>query len=118
MRNCSIHPRYVQAVYMNVTRVPSKTEIPASEGGLMDPAHPEDAGFNFIIGDAADSTQAHAYNDFRPPCLNKIERCGADGSKLILALYATPTRPGYCRHIGAQMLIKSSDNKVIVTCLP
>ena len=68
---------------MNVTRVPSKTEIPVSEGGLLDPAHPEDAGFNFIIGDATDTQQAHAYNDFRPPCLNKIERCGSDGFKLI-----------------------------------
>jgi hypothetical protein len=69
-------------------------------------------GFNLLIGDSRDTTQAHAYHDFRPPCLNKIERVSADGAKLILALYATPTRPGYCRHIGAQVLVKSKEGKV------
>lgn len=116
--------RYKDPTYLNLTRVPSRTEIPISEGGLYNSSYPEDVGFNHLVEDTNTITAAEAvngtsgqfvsrsYNDFRPPCLNKIERCSADGSKLILALYATPTKPGFCRHIGAQVLIKGKDNKV------
>ena len=32
--------------------------------------------------------------------------------QLILVLYATPTRPGWCRHIGCQILIKDDAGKL------
>lgn len=105
--------RYKDAVYLNLTRVPSSSEIPLDQGGLYNPAYPGDVGFNHRVEIAGDNAlDAQSYNDFRPPALNKIERNNSDGSKLILALYATPTRPGYCRHIGAQILIKSYAGKV------
>lgn len=55
---------------------------------------------------------SESIDDFRPPCLNKIETTFPDGAKTILALYATPTKPGYARHIGAQVLIKSEQQRV------
>ncbi|MEM9165124.1 MAG: Rieske 2Fe-2S domain-containing protein [Cyanobacteria bacterium P01_F01_bin.4] len=53
-----------------------------------------------------------AYHDFQPPCLMRIVSEFKDGGQLILVLYATPTRPGWCRHIGRQVLIKNDAGKV------
>lgn len=50
-----------------------------------------------------------ATNDFRPPSLLQIKapikpgKGKLGGGAMILALYATPTKPGYCRHIGCQV---------------
>jgi phenylpropionate dioxygenase-like ring-hydroxylating dioxygenase large terminal subunit len=52
---------------------------------------------------------AHSYNTFRPPSLLQITSEFTAGGKLILALYATPSRPGYCNHIGCQVLVKNTD---------
>ena len=52
-----------------------------------------------------------ASHDFQPPCLMKISTQFSDGGQLILVLYATPTRPGWCRHIGCQVLIKNEAGK-------
>ena len=49
--------------------------------------------------------------EFLPPSLVKITVDYPDGGKWILALYAVPTRPGYCRHHGCQILIKNSDGR-------
>ena len=51
-------------------------------------------------------------HDFQPPCLMKITTTFKDGGQLILILYATPTKPGWCRHIGCQVLIKNALGKV------
>lgn len=56
-------------------------------------------------------TIAQTIHDFQPPCLMKISSSFTDGGKLILALYATPTRPGWCRHIGCQVLVKNQAGK-------
>ena len=104
--------RYKDAQFVDLTRLPSRTEISVAEGGSMDPAHTEDRGFNYRVDNKLLGDAGKAYNDFRPPSLTKIETVNKDGSKLILALYATPTKPGFCRHIGAQILIKSVDKKV------
>jgi len=50
-----------------------------------------------------------ATNDFRPPSLVRITTDYEGGGKLVLALYAVPTRPGYCMHHGCQILVKNDD---------
>jgi len=105
--------RYTDTRPIELVRTPSLSEIPKSSGGDFDEKYPEDAGFKYIvrIPDAQPSGTVSS-NDFRPPSLNKITTEYADDNgKLILALYATPTRPGYCRHIGAQILIKDKSGQ-------
>lgn len=51
-------------------------------------------------------------HDFQPPCLMKISMTFNDGGQLILVLYATPTKPGWCRHMGRQVFVKNSAGKV------
>ena len=67
-------------------------------------------GFAFDITPTAE-TITYARHDFQPPCLMRIETRFTNGGALILVLYATPTRPGWCRHIGRQILIKTDDDK-------
>ncbi len=52
-----------------------------------------------------------AVHDFQPPCLMHISSEFKDGGKFVLALYASPTRPGWCRHIGCQVLVKNEIGK-------
>lgn len=52
-----------------------------------------------------------ASHDFQPPCLMKITFAFDDGAQLILALYVTPTKPGWCRHIGRQVFVKNKAGK-------
>jgi len=63
-------------------------------------------GFSYEITPTA-ANIAQAIHDFQPPCHMKIVSTDTDGGQLILALYATPTRPGWCRHIGCQVLVKN-----------
>ncbi|WP_404785331.1 Rieske 2Fe-2S domain-containing protein [Altericista sp. CCNU0014] len=51
-------------------------------------------------------------HDFQPPCLMKITTIFKDEGQLILVLYATPTRPGWCRHIGCQVMVKNSSGEL------
>jgi len=99
--------RYTDPQYISMTRALSHSEVPVEEGGGLLGNYPEDAGFKYIVQPKMASNETISSNDFRPPCLNKIETYYKNSdSKMILALYATPTKPGYCRHIGAQILIK------------
>ncbi len=59
-----------------------------------------------------DPMQGRGVHDFQPPCHMRIEFSGDDGSQLNLILYAIPTRPGWCRHIGCQVLIKNQQGKL------
>lgn len=68
-------------------------------------------GFSFGVEPTPENV-AFAGHDFQPPCLMRIETEFKDGGKLILVLYATPTRPGWCRHIGQQVLIKNKAGKL------
>jgi len=52
-----------------------------------------------------------AVHDFQPPCHQKIYVTNIEGGKMILALYATPTRPGWCRTFGRQILVKDKQGK-------
>ncbi|BCL36531.1 Rieske 2Fe-2S domain-containing protein [Nostoc sp. MS1] len=67
-------------------------------------------GFAFEIQPTQGDT-VQAIHDFQPPCYMKIVATSKDGGQLILALYATPTRPGWCRHIGCQVFIKNPQGK-------
>ncbi len=67
-------------------------------------------GFSFEITPTAPHI-AQAVNDFQPPCHMRIVSNFKDGGKLILALYASPTRPGWCRHIGCQVFVKNDAGK-------
>jgi phenylpropionate dioxygenase-like ring-hydroxylating dioxygenase large terminal subunit len=67
-------------------------------------------GFSFAIQPLAPNIQ-EAVHDFQPPCQMRIVSTFKDGGQLILVLYATPTRPGWCRHIGCQVLVKNEAGK-------
>lgn len=67
-------------------------------------------GFAFEIPPIM-SYAACATNDFQPPCHHRINVIGKDEGQLILALYAIPTRPGWCRQISCQVLIKNKEGK-------
>lgn len=67
-------------------------------------------GFAFSVLTTS-KTLFSASHDFQPPCLMKISFTLNDGSQLILVLYATPTKPGWCRHIGRQVFIQNKAGK-------
>ena len=67
-------------------------------------------GFSFSIPPIM-SFVATAQQDFQPPCLHRIELSGKDEGKLILALYAIPTKPGWCRQFSCQVLVKNNQGK-------
>jgi phenylpropionate dioxygenase-like ring-hydroxylating dioxygenase large terminal subunit len=69
-------------------------------------------GFAFGVSQESGSPFVEAKHDFQPPCLMKITSTFTDEGQLILVLYATPTRPGWCRHIGAQVLVKNKAGKL------
>ncbi|PZD74138.1 3-ketosteroid-9-alpha-monooxygenase, oxygenase component [Acaryochloris thomasi RCC1774] len=63
-------------------------------------------GLSFKVGPTPDVI-AQTVQDFQPPCLVHIGSQYKDGGKFILALYASPTRPGWCRQVGCQVLVKN-----------
>ncbi|HIK07836.1 MAG TPA: Rieske 2Fe-2S domain-containing protein [Trichormus sp. M33_DOE_039] len=67
-------------------------------------------GFAFEIQPTTGNIE-QAIHDFQPPCHMRIVSTPKDGGKFILALYATPTRPGWCRHIGCQVFVKNPQGK-------
>lgn len=68
-------------------------------------------GFAFNITPVSNTILRKAVHNFQPPCHMRIETTFAREGQMILALYASPTRPGWCRHIGCQVLIKDKDGK-------
>jgi phenylpropionate dioxygenase-like ring-hydroxylating dioxygenase large terminal subunit len=68
-------------------------------------------GFSFGVTSTEPSIE-QTIHDFQPPCLMKITSIFKDEGQLILVLYATPTRPGWCRHIGCQVMVKNSSGKL------
>ena len=104
--------------------VADPAHVPVSHHGIMGSRY-EDAkyydmpryrnmstqeGFAFEVTSTASNVD-RAIHDFQPPCHMRIVSSFKDGGKLILALYAIPTRPGWCRHIGRQILIKNDAGK-------
>jgi phenylpropionate dioxygenase-like ring-hydroxylating dioxygenase large terminal subunit len=68
-------------------------------------------GFSFGLTPTSE-TISQTIHDFQPPCLMHISSQYKDGGKFVLALYASPTRPGWCRQIGCQILVKNEQDKV------
>lgn len=107
-----------------IENVADPAHVPVSHHGLMGSRY-QDAkyydmprvrdlstqeGFAFEVTPTAPTIQ-RATHDFQPPCLMRIQTDFVDGGSLILVLYATPTKPGWCRHIGRQILIKNDAGK-------
>lgn len=72
------------------------------------------AGYEFAISQQGQNSvgAALSVDTFRPPSLLQITSTYADGGKMILALYATPSRPGYTNHIGCQILVRNEAGKM------
>lgn len=68
-------------------------------------------GFSYGITPTA-ATVENAQHDFHPPALMHISTAFKSGGALNLVLYATPTKPGWCRHFGQQVLLKDNEGKV------
>lgn len=67
-------------------------------------------GYEFAIRQAGGGGLSR--DTFRPPSLLQITTEYEDGGKMILALYATPSRPGHTNHIGCQILVRNSQGKL------
>jgi phenylpropionate dioxygenase-like ring-hydroxylating dioxygenase large terminal subunit len=88
--------RYTDAKYYDMVRVkPISTQ----------------EGFSFGITGITTSGVQETIHDFQPPCHMRIVSELDKGGKFILALYAVPTRPGWCRTIGCQVLVKDEEGK-------
>ncbi|MGF1490193.1 MAG: Rieske 2Fe-2S domain-containing protein [Prochloraceae cyanobacterium] len=104
--------------------VSDPAHVPVSHHGIMGSRY-EDAKYYDLIRERELSTQEGfsfgitptsneietTIHDFQPPCLMKITTTYSDDRKFILALYAVPTRPGWCRHIGCQIFVKNDSGK-------
>jgi phenylpropionate dioxygenase-like ring-hydroxylating dioxygenase large terminal subunit len=57
---------------------------------------------------------AVSYHEFKPPSMVHISQTynGGKNGKFVLALYASPSRPGWVRHIGCQVLVEGEDGKL------
>ena len=107
-----------------IENVADPAHVPVSHHGLvgnrysdaryydMERRRPMDtqAGFSYAITPTAPGI-SEAVHDFQPPCLMRIATTLVDGSGVVLALYVTPTRPGWCRHIGSQVILKSPSGR-------
>mmetsp|Transcript_22198 Transcript_22198/g.28788 ORF Transcript_22198/g.28788 Transcript_22198/m.28788 type:complete len:560 (-) Transcript_22198:129-1808(-) len=94
--------RYKDPRHIGIEFIKNGTEV--LEG------YPQDTGFKHkILGMESLSSSVTTTNDFRPPCLVKITSEFEKGAKSILVLYATPTKPGYCRHIGTQVFVSDEE---------
>mmetsp|Transcript_37127 Transcript_37127/g.85918 ORF Transcript_37127/g.85918 Transcript_37127/m.85918 type:complete len:673 (+) Transcript_37127:88-2106(+) len=74
------------------------------------------SGYAFTIKQPSSESNAlgaqYSANTFRPPSLLQIDSFYAGGAQTILALYASPSRPGYCTHIGCQVLLSDESKKL------
>jgi len=89
--------RYKDSTYIELTKLKNKLE---------------NDGFKYKVKNTIfNSDDSYTILDFRPPCLNKVVTEHLDGSKTVLALYATPTKPGHCRFFILQLIIKPKNSK-------
>jgi len=68
-------------------------------------------GFSFEVNPPVLPNAEQTINDFQPPCYMRIASTYEGDTQMLLALYAIPTRPGWCRHIGCQVLVKNEQGK-------
>ena len=60
-----------------------------------------------------DYDDARVWYDFRPPCNLLIDWRHAEGSRLLTAHYAVPTKPGWIRHIVATVAQRGGGDAVL-----
>ncbi|MEO1378495.1 MAG: Rieske 2Fe-2S domain-containing protein [Cyanobacteria bacterium J06635_10] len=63
-------------------------------------------GFSFQVTPTSTEIETTIY-DFQPPCHVRVYNVDKRGCKVIVILYAVPTRPGWCRYIGTQIFVKN-----------
>jgi phenylpropionate dioxygenase-like ring-hydroxylating dioxygenase large terminal subunit len=107
-----------------IENVTDPAHVPVSHHGIMGNRYSDakyydmgtvrkistEEGFSFSITSNSPLIKS-SITDFKPPSHVRIVTEFTDGGKLILALYAVPTRPGWCRHIGCQVLVKNDQGK-------
>jgi len=99
--------------------------VPVSHHGIMGSRYGDDKYYDMLPLREMSTEDGFAYeitpvpgnvkqavHDFQPPCHMRIYSEPQDGGKFILALYATPTRPGWCRTIGCQVFVKNDRGKI------
>ena len=65
-------------------------------------------GFEFDI-----QTSMKTHQEFKAPCLVSIDsEVNDQGARQILELYASPSKPGFCNHLGRLVLVKDDDGNV------
>ncbi|KAG2484744.1 hypothetical protein HYH03_016491 [Edaphochlamys debaryana] len=64
-----------------------------------------EGGFEFRIPDPWRADVAESFTGFQPPAHVRIQQNHTKGGSTILALFSTPTRPGWTRHIGQQLRV-------------
>ncbi|CAM9167557.1 unnamed protein product [Chrysoparadoxa australica] len=72
-------------------------------------------GFSmFSITEDKNGKLSKGLQDFSPPCRLLLGSAveNNDEMRSVLALYAVPTKPGWCRNIGRQILIKDSEGNL------
>lgn len=82
----------------------------ANEGELQDA--PFDFKYALDPPGSIEAENAEASHHFQPPCLMRIETVKKTGGRSLLALYATPTKPGYTRLIGTTVTVPNPDGSM------
>ena len=105
--------------------VSDPAHVPVSHHGLMGSRYTDNKyydmirvrefstqeGFSFKIQPINTPGVKQAIHDFQPPCHMRIVSELENGRKSIFALYASPSRPGWCRTIGCQVFVKDEQGK-------
>ncbi len=84
---------------MNVTPAASRASDPASPADI--------AGFKNEVTSPVNPAGSSSH-EFLPPVLNRIVAVDRHGCTTLLVLYATPSAPGKCVHIGAQVQVRNA----------
>jgi hypothetical protein len=59
------------------------------------------------------SASRDAITTYMAPCTVKVDTAvGQDGALQTVELYASPSRPGFCNHIGRMVIVKGSSGKM------
>ena len=101
--------RYKDVRPIVMKRIESLTEIPTHLGGKMIPGFEEDAGFKYLINFLRNGKVDEEMTiELRPPSFLEVHFKGRN-TKLIL--YATPTKPGFCRLFLTNVFLKDEVTK-------
>lgn len=69
------------------------------------------SGFSIMV--SQDGVEKPSTTEFIAPCLVQITQpVGNDGARTILELYSSPSIPGFCNHIGRQVIVKTDKGEV------